>query len=173
MIFGRNRHGRNRYSRYAGHTPDFIPVGTPPPTETAAPLYHSPGNSEDYNPSPESAFKTLSSENHIDVTAVLGGVKRIVVAKNFQGGEITTFMGGADINLTQADVQGRAVLDITQVMGGTRLIVPAHWNVISEVVSVFGGINDKRVLQPTSFNPDKVLIIKGTSFMGGVDISSY
>ena len=58
-------------------------------------------------------------------------------------------------------------------MGGTRLIVPSHWNVISEVVSVFGGIDDKRVLQPSSFNADKVLIIKGTSFMGGVDISSY
>jgi predicted membrane protein len=174
MIFGRNRHSRHRYSRYTGNNPNNTPAGMPPQTETPSPLYNSPSSSENYSPaSPLLEPTALTSENYINITAVLGGVKRLIVAKNFQGGEITTFMGGADINLTQADIQGRVVLDINQVMGGTRLIVPSHWNVISEVVSVFGGIDDKRVLQPSSFNADKVLVIKGTSFMGGVDISSF
>ena len=35
--------------------------------------------------------------------------------------------GGAEINFMQADIQGRVELEVNQVFGGTKLIVPAHW----------------------------------------------
>jgi predicted membrane protein len=101
----------------------------------------------------------------------LGGSKKIIVSKNFQGGEILTFMGGAEINLVQADIQGRAVLEVTQVMGGIKLVVPANWTVISELAVIMGGIDDKRLVQTQV--PDKLLVIKGTSIMGGLEIKSY
>ena len=97
---------------------------------------------------------------------------KIYLSKNFKGGDITIFMGGAELNLSQADIQGTAALDITQIMGGTKIVVPPHWTIRSELTSVFGSIEDKR--QNIGIpNPEKVLIIDGTSVFGGIEIRNY
>lgn len=81
-------------------------------------------------------------------------------------------MGGTELDLTQADFTGVIRLDVTQVMGGTKIIVPAHWEVRSEVTALFAGFEDKRQ-QPAVTNPDKVLILEGTSFFGGIELRNY
>jgi predicted membrane protein len=113
-----------------------------------------------------------SDEDYLDVTNVLGGTKKNITSKNFRGGEITSFLGGSEINLSQADINGSVVLELTQVMGGTKLIVPAHWDIKSELVTVFGSIEDKRQLS-TTIDPTKILVLKGTTVFGGIDIRSY
>jgi predicted membrane protein len=109
----------------------------------------------------------------VEIVSVFGGVKKSVLSKHFAGGEIVAFMGGVELNLSQADIQGRVKLEVIQVIGGTRLIVPPHWNVVSEMTAVLGGIDDKRVLQPSLLSSDKVLFIEGVSVMGGIEIHSY
>jgi predicted membrane protein len=116
--------------------------------------------------------RSFSSEDYIDATTVMGSIHKNILSKNFKGGDLTIFMGGAEINLSQADIQGTAALDITQVMGGTKIIVPPHWEVRSQLTSVFGNIEDKRQ-NITSTNPDKVLIIDGSSVFGGIEIRNY
>lgn len=116
--------------------------------------------------------KNSSSEDYIDITTAFGGIHKNVVSKNFKGGDITVFMGGTEINLSQADIQGTARLDITQVMGGTKLIVPPHWEIRSQLTSVFGNVEDKRQETATT-NPDKVLILDGSSVFGGIEIRNY
>ena len=113
-----------------------------------------------------------SSEDYIDTTSIFGGVHKKVVSKNFKGGDIVTFLGGSEIDLSQAEIYGTARLDVTQVMGGTKIIVPAHWEVRSEVTALFAGFEDKRQ-QPAMVNPDKVLIIDGTSIFGGIELKNY
>jgi predicted membrane protein len=117
-----------------------------------------------------------SSDDFIDSTAIFGGVKKQIISKTFRGGEAVTFFGGTEINLTQADVNHRIVLDLTNVFGGTKLVVPPHWKIQSEdLVCIFGGIEDKRpMLSDTStVDPNKVLILKGTCIFGGIDIKSF
>ncbi|RXK85619.1 LiaF transmembrane domain-containing protein [Filimonas effusa] len=109
----------------------------------------------------------------IDSVSVFGAVKKKVVSKNFTGGEVTCIMGGAEINLSQADIQGTVVLEVTQLFGGTKLIIPPHWDLKSEIAAVFGGVEDKRPLQGTVADLNKVLVLKGTSVFGGIDIQSY
>jgi len=108
----------------------------------------------------------------IDITAVFGGVKKNVLTKTLRGGEIVAVMGGAEVNLLQSDFEGKIRLECTNVMGGTKLIIPADWDVHSEIVSIFGGIDDKRppVAAPA---PGKILFLEGTCFMGGVEIRSF
>ncbi|MDE3252025.1 MAG: hypothetical protein KGO92_04415 [Bacteroidota bacterium] len=124
---------------------------------------------------PLSGTDTLNSstEDVIDSTSFFGGVKKVITSKNFKGGSITCFMGGAEYNLTQADITGTVIIDITQVFGGTKLIVPPHWDIRTESVAIFAGIEDKRPVQPGSFDPNKILILKGTSVFGGIEIRSY
>jgi hypothetical protein len=117
------------------------------------------------------AFST--NEDQLDATAVFGGVKRSVVSKNFRGGEIVSVFGGAEINLAHADFNGVIRLEIVNVLGGTKLIVPATWDVQSVMVAVFGGVDDKRFINPDLIDPNKRLIIEGTSFLGGLEIKSF
>lgn len=113
-----------------------------------------------------------SSGDRIESVSIFGGVKKNIVSKNFQGGEIVNFFGGSEINLMQADIKGKVRLEVVQVFGGTKIIVPANWTIHSEMVAIFGGIEDKRPPQLNSI-PDKVLIIEGTSVFGGIDIKSF
>lgn len=114
-----------------------------------------------------------SLDDKIVQVAVFGGNKKIMVSKNFKGGEIISVFGGNEINLSKCDINGRVKLEIVQVFGGTKLLVPANWKIQSEIVSVFGGLDDKRNI--IDFNPDdsKVLVIEGVSILAGIDIRSY
>lgn len=115
-----------------------------------------------------------NDEDRIDIVSVFSNVKKNILSKNFKGGESTSLFGGAEINLSKADINGKVLIELNQIFGGTKLIVPPHWEIkYDEQVSVFGGIEDKRPLDNSIIDPDKVLILKGTSVFGGIDIRSY
>jgi predicted membrane protein len=115
------------------------------------------------------------SGDSIETVSVFGGVRKQVLSKNFKGGEVTCVFGGAEINLMQADFTGRAVLELTQVFGGTKLIIPSHWEIQhNDLVAVMGGIEDKRQIQKDiSVDSEKVLVLSGICIFGGIEIKSY
>jgi hypothetical protein len=117
-------------------------------------------------------YTGYSSEDYIDSTAFFGGVHKKIVSKNFKGGDVVTIMGGTEIDLSQADFTGMVKLDVVQIMGATKIIVPAHWEVRTDVTAIFAGFEDKRQ-QPTVNNPDKILLIDGTSLFGGIELKNY
>jgi predicted membrane protein len=125
----------------------------------------SAGNVEEHNVTDRSDF--------IDITAVFGGVKKNILSKNFKGGDIVSFMGGSEINLSQADINGRVVIDTNNIFGGTKLIVPSSWDVQSDVTAIFGGVDDKRQVIGVNMDPNKVLILDGTCIFGGIEIRSF
>jgi predicted membrane protein len=114
------------------------------------------------------------NEDMIEATTVFGSVKKNIISKNFKGGEITTVLGGAEINLSQASFEGTVTLEITNVLGGTVLFVPANWEVHSQVDTVMGSVEDKRVIQNNIVaDNNKILVIKGSVVMGGIEIKSF
>ena len=129
----------------------------------------------DSNPDKESVYDSSSGDRRdfLDVTTVFGGVKKNVLSKSFKGGDIVSFMGGSEIDLTQADFTGRVKIDATNIFGGTKLIVPPTWDVQSEVVAIFGGVDDKRQISGVNIDPNKVLILDGTCMFGGIEIRSF
>ena len=115
-----------------------------------------------------------SRDDRLELVAVFAGNKKIMVSKNFKGGEIVSVFGGNEINLSKCDINGRVQLEIVQVFGGTKLVVPSNWRIQSEIVSVFGGLDDKRNLIDFNNNDDsKILVIVGVSILAGIDIRSY
>lgn len=113
-----------------------------------------------------------TSEDFLQATTIFSGSNKVVLSKNFKGGNITTVFGGTELNFMQADINGEAILDITTMFGGVEIVVPASWDVKLDVNTIFGGIEDKRTvgIMPT---PGKVLIIKGSCTFGGVDLKSF
>lgn len=115
-----------------------------------------------------------NNEDSIDFTSFMGGIKKNILSKNFKRGDITVIFAGTELNFSQADFNEKAELDITTVFGGTLLIVPANWEIKSEVVCAFGSVEDKRIIQPiTGTENRKVLTLRGTVFMGGIEIKNY
>lgn len=116
-----------------------------------------------------------NSDDVIDGVTFMGGIKKKIISKNFKGGDITVIFGGAELNFAQADITDKATLDITQIFGGTKLIVPANWEIKSELVSVFGSIEDKRMVEslPLSHEASKILVLRGTTLFGGIEIKSF
>lgn len=117
--------------------------------------------------------RKTSSDDFVDSTSIFGGSKRTIITKEFKGADITNMFGGTELNLTQADFHGTVVLDVTQMFGGTKLIVPAHWNIKSDVVCIFGGIDDKRPQATETPDSGKVLRLDGVCIFGGIEIKSY
>ena len=133
-----------------------------------------PDDPDDPNaPTPELIPPDATSvrEDILDVTSVFGGSKRIVLSKNFKGGEVVSVFGGADINLTQADFTHPIKIEIVAIFGGCTLIIPSNWEIRSETVVIMGAIDDKR--KSVTTNPEKILILDGTVLFGGIEIKSF
>jgi len=118
-------------------------------------------------------FSEGENAEYIDVHAVFGGIKKNIQSKNFKGGEIVSFMGGSEINFMQADIQHPIVLEVNNVFGGTKLIIPSNWDIKNEISAVFGGVEDKRSFQNSIPDSDKKILLKGSCVFGGIEINNY
>ena len=120
------------------------------------------------------------ADNTLNVFVVMGGLKRISTAQRFRGGEITAIMGGAQLDLRQATIPPgeEAALDILALMGGCEIIVPPSWTVVTPIVPVMGGIDDKRLAplqgagETLAGSPAPRLVLRGLLLMGGIEIKS-
>lgn len=125
-------------------------------------------------PQPSVDFNDVPKEDYLNAAAFFSGITKKIVTKSFKGATISSVFGGNEINLSQADFTGEAVVDVTCVFGGVTLIVPSHWKIKSDLTSVFGGIDDQR---PVAMNDttaeEKTLVLKGACVFGGIEIHSY
>ena len=124
-------------------------------------------------------YRSVDSEgniqsDYVDDISILGGGMKRFSSQNFKGGTITAIFGGSEIDLTSAEISPEgSVLDMFTMFGGTKLIVPGHWQVKSDVVALFGGFNDKRHIKPEVAVDSKLVLIKGFVMFGGVEVKSY
>jgi hypothetical protein len=116
---------------------------------------------------------TYSQDDFIDAVNIFSGTKRVILSKNFRGGDVVNIFGGCEIDLTQADMTAPAILEVTAIFGGATLVIPSNWAIKSEAVTIFGGIGDKRKFTHMADNPAKTLVLKGTMIFGGMEIKSY
>lgn len=132
---------------------------------------------DDSNASKDSGTFTFSNGDHdyIDEVAIFGGGKKIITSENFKGGKVTCIFGGMELILTQSKLaDGIVELEVFAMFGGWTLIVPPTWQIKSEVVAVFGGISDKRMIGPEHVRDNtQQLVVKGLVMFGGGEIKSY
>jgi predicted membrane protein len=128
---------------------------------------------EENHAEPEVTPEVKDTSEFVEINAVFGGIKKIVLSKNFRGGEINTFMGGAEINLQQADIKQPVSLEVNNVFGGTKIIIPSNWDIKNEVTAVFGGVEDKRSINLPTPDVSKSIILRGTCVFGGIEIKNF
>jgi predicted membrane protein len=112
-----------------------------------------------------------SNEDFVSVSLYMGAIKKNIVSKAFKGGKLKSRFAGVELNLSRADFEGQVILEIDQMFGGLELIVPAHWEVKSELVTGFSNVEDNRRMQSViNGEPPKILLLRGTNYFGGIEI---
>ena len=113
------------------------------------------------------------SEDYITANTLFGGIERTVISKDFKGGRIRNLFGGTELDLSQSELNGVAVLDISQAFGQTTITVPGDWRVVTDLSQLLAVVEDYRNDIYKTKNSEKVLVLKGTSFCANVEIQNY
>jgi predicted membrane protein len=113
-------------------------------------------------------------KNYVEISSFLGGNQRKIETQDFKGGEIDTFMGGTEIDLKQASINGQANINLSIMMGGLELKIPKDWLVEKNTLTIMGGVDDNINKFPEAQqDSNKKLILTGDVFMGGIEIKRY
>jgi predicted membrane protein len=128
---------------------------------------------------PGSAPASSTSDGTVSMFSVLGGSQRTSNDKPFRGGDITSIIGGTQLDLRQATIEpgNEAAINVFAMMGGHEIWVPPGWNVVSEVMPILGGVEDKRLpaidaAARTSTEGGPRLILRGVVLLGGLVIKN-
>lgn len=111
--------------------------------------------------------KEEDSGNVVNMTAILGASVRRCVSQDYRGGELTAMMGGCELDLREASINGDVYVQVFAMMGGITIKIPADWQVELEGTPILGGFDEKTVLAKGS---GKRLIVRGYAIMGGVEV---
>jgi predicted membrane protein len=123
-----------------------------------------------YGPACQRRVADADGHSTISALAVLGGVNRGNNSRTFRGGDLTAVMGGCQIDLRNAAIEGDAVIDVFAMWGGIEIRVPEEWSVSGRVTPILGGYEDKT--RPPRDATAQRLIVRGMVIMGGVEIKN-
>lgn len=117
------------------------------------------------------AGASSNSRSYVNAFAVLGGVQQSNNSQDFSGGEVSSIMGGCEIDLRGAAIAGEeAVITTFAMWGGIKIKVPVSWNVVVQGIPFLGGFDDKSA-KPSDPGV-KRLVVRGTAIMGGVEVTN-
>jgi hypothetical protein len=116
------------------------------------------------------ALKQGASARDFRAMAVWSGNVRKVGTQGFHGGEAIAVMGGCEIDLTGARINGEAVLDVLAWWGGIDITVPAGWRVVNQVMEILGAFEDKTT-PPAAENAPR-LVVRGSAIMAGIEVKT-
>lgn len=89
--------------------------------------------------------------------------------ENFKGATFTAVFGGIECDLRNSLIEEDIVINVTAIFGGIDIFVPENVKVKIKSNSIFGGVDDKKVVTQT--NEDiHTIYINASAIFGGVDI---
>jgi len=108
---------------------------------------------------------------------MLGGSRNRVDTKRFRGGNAAAFLSTGTVDLKNADFEDEVVIDTLSFLGKIIILVPDHWEISMQGMSLLGSMKDK-TSESVSIRPkskpagSKRLVIKGLAFLGDVEVSN-
>lgn len=109
---------------------------------------------------PGNSFKTAS--------VLFGGQDIIYGQEDFTGGAYTAIFGGLTVNMRSVSLIGDVVINVTAVFGSIDLIVPDNVQVVSNVIPILGGVDNKYASSRDTTAPK--IIINGNTVFAGLEI---
>lgn len=117
--------------------------------------------------------KEVKGDKVLNMNTVFGGATHVVFEKPFKGANISNAFSGMKLDLRNTYLEdGDTYVSIKCVFGGIDILVPNEWCVVSEISSIFAGVDDKRDKRVSPKNSQKRLILTGGVIFGGVQLQS-
>jgi predicted membrane protein len=111
----------------------------------------------------------LEAGTMVSAMAILGAVSRGRNVRNFRGADLTAILGGCELDLRTATLEGEAVIDVFSLWGGIEIRVPEDWTIDSHIVPLLGGVEEK-ARRAAAGGPRVTL--RGFAVMSGVEIKN-
>jgi hypothetical protein len=108
-------------------------------------------------------------DDQLSSLVLLSGRELTPTSQAFRGGSLVAVLGGIDVDLRHARLAEDAHLDITTVLGGVDLKVPAGWRIEVTGPAILGGTENGaagQVLPPDA----PTLHLRTMTVLGGVDV---
>lgn len=106
-------------------------------------------------------------QDHITAIAFWWGAQRRTRTRTFRSASLTAIMGGVDLDLRDADIDGSARIDVFAFWGGVEIKVPRTWQVRTSGLPLLGGWENKTE-PPVGGGP--VLDVRIVTIMAGADV---
>ncbi|MFO7549465.1 MAG: hypothetical protein R6X29_11450 [Acidimicrobiia bacterium] len=107
----------------------------------------------------------------ITTIGIFSGAEAKSTSLRFRGATMLAAFGAASIDLTEAEIEDRAVIDALVLFGGGDVIVPEHWKVVVSGIPLFGGWSNKARMHDTA--PDApVLRVNVVVASGGFEVKT-
>lgn len=110
------------------------------------------------------------SAESIRSTVFWWGSERKTRSPRFRSAVLTAVMGGIELDLRDAGIEGRADVSIFTFWGGVEVKVPPTWRVRVRGLPILGGWEDKTVDPADPGAPE--LVVHVTTIMGGAEIKN-
>jgi type IV secretory pathway VirB2 component (pilin) len=116
--------------------------------------------------------------------AIMSGIEQAQEGEVPERGGFIALMGGVELDLSRADFPHQeTVLNLTAMMGGVEVKVPADVTVECQATAILGGVEclgqtvggvlgSRTITRPATVSSPKRLLIRATALMGGVEIES-
>jgi predicted membrane protein len=120
-----------------------------------------------------SGFRSVSDTSETpQILWILGGAHQSVESRRFRGAQVTSVLSKGQIDLTRAEVEGEAEIDVLSILGTVEVIVPKGWEIVMHGTSLIGNMKDET---GTSVSPGRTgspaprrIVIKGLALLGDV-----
>jgi hypothetical protein len=124
-------------------------------------------------PDGSAGFRYASDGSEIpQILWILGGTQHRIDSKRFRNGQVTSVLSKGTIDLTRADVEGEAELDVLSILGTVEVLVPEGWEIVIHGSSLIGNMkNETRTggsKGRTGSPAAKRLVVKGLALLGDV-----
>jgi hypothetical protein len=154
-------------------TPEIDPFGPLPPLDLDSDTRAWTRGADAIDPGPSAsgtagAGRRESNRERGCARRRSGAVTRGNNSRAFRAAHLLAFMGGCEIDLRRAAINGEAIIDVFAMWGGIEIRVPEDWTVSSQVVPLMGGVEDKT--RPPQGATAHRLTLRGLAFMGGIEI---
>lgn len=108
----------------------------------------------------------------VNVFSAFGGQRVASQSQQFRGASLTSFFGGATLDLRQAKLApDGAVVDAMSAFGGVDILVPEGWPISLSGIPIFGGFDDKTA-EGAGPRQGPELKVRGTALFGGVSVKN-
>jgi len=120
----------------------------------------------------QSAPEEGTADEIIAAHSFLCNTKRFITSQHFKGAEASCILGNTLIDLREADIQDTAHINVTTVLGNTKIYIPQHWAMRNNTTAVLGDIRQKNTQSKGDLATTKLIVIDGTAILGNIAIIS-